>query len=68
MINNTKALKRQTKIAVDDIFVFYVYLSKKIWLDLSCESSAYQNIHMKYQGLFSLKTIKNINECRLLQS
>ena len=33
-------LKAQTKIAADDILIFYFYLSKKIRLDVSCESSA----------------------------
>ena len=33
-------LKCQTKIAADDILIFYFYLSKKIRLDFSCESSA----------------------------
>ena len=33
-------LKRRTKVAADDILIFYFYLSKKIRLDLSCESSA----------------------------
>ena len=28
------------KIAADDILIFYFYLSKKIRLDFSCESSA----------------------------
>ena len=69
--------KRQTKIAADDILIFYFYLSKKIRLDLSSESSARQRIHLhrkswihvKYQVLFSLKSNeKNIYECRLLQS
>ena len=32
--------QRQTKIAADDILIFYFYLSKKIRLDVSCESSA----------------------------
>ena len=37
-------------------------------LDISCESSAKQTIHMKYQDLFSLKNIKiKILECHLLQ-
>ena len=36
---NISPLKRQTKIA-DDILIFYFYLSKKIRLDFSCESSA----------------------------
>ena len=33
-------LKRQTKIAADDILIFYFYPLKKIRLDFSCESSA----------------------------
>ena len=32
--------KRQTKIAADDILIFYFNLSKKIRLDVSSESSA----------------------------
>ena len=36
--NLHKPLKRQTKIAADDILIFYFYLLKKIRLDLSCES------------------------------
>ena len=36
----SKPLKRQTKIAADDILIFYFYLSKKIRLDVSSESSA----------------------------
>ena len=62
-------LKRQTKIAADDILIFYFYLSKEIKLDFSCESSAWQRIHLTHQVLFSLKNNeKNIYECRLLQS
>ena len=48
-------LKRQTKIAADDILIFFFYLSKKIRLDFLCESSTQQRIHMKHQILFSLK-------------
>ena len=45
------------------------YLSMKIRLDFSCESSAQQRIHLKHKVLFSLKNNeKNIYECRLLQS
>ena len=33
-------LKPQTKIAADDILIFYFYLSKKIRLDVSSESAA----------------------------
>ena len=40
--------------------VFYFYLLKKIWLDVLCESSALQRIHMKYQVLFSLKNDEEI--------
>ena len=36
-------------------------------LGISCESSAKQMIHMKYQDLFSLKNKRNILECHLLQ-
>ena len=55
-----QALKRQTKIAADDILMFYFYLSKKIRLDFSCESSAEQRIHLKYQVSFSLKNNEKI--------
>ena len=33
-------LKRQIKIAADDILILYFYLLKKIRLDFSCEFSA----------------------------
>ena len=33
-------VKRQTKIAADDILILYFYLLKEIRLDFSCESSA----------------------------
>ena len=39
-IFSLQPLKRQTKIAADDILIFYFHLSKKIRLDFSCESSA----------------------------
>ena len=40
----------------------------KTSLDISCELSAKQKIHMKYQDLFSLKNKKiKILECCLLQ-
>ena len=35
-------------------------LFKKIKLDASCESSAKQRIHMKYQVLFSLKNNEKV--------
>ena len=33
-------LKSQTKIAADDILIFYFYLSKKTKLDFSCEEDS----------------------------
>ena len=39
---------------------FYFYISKKIRLDVLCESSARQRIHMKYQVLFSLKNNEKV--------
>ena len=53
-------LKCQTKIAADDTLFFYFYLSKEIRLNVSCESSAKQKIHMKYQVLFSLKNNEKV--------
>ena len=41
-------LKRQTKIAADDILIVYFYLSVKRRLDVSSESSAWQRIHLKH--------------------
>ena len=38
----------------------YFYLSKKIRLDVSSESSARQRIHFKHQVLFSLKSNEKI--------
>ena len=38
----------------------YFYLSKKIRLDFSCESSAYQRIDLKHQVLFSMKNHEKI--------
>ena len=35
--------------------IFFHCFSKKIRLDISCQSSARQRIHMKHQALFSLK-------------
>ena len=56
-----KPLKRQTKIAADDILIFYFYLSKKIRLDVSSDSSAWQRIHMKKNhALFSLENNEKI--------
>ena len=48
-------------IAADNALkFFFFYFSEKLRLNISCESSARQMIHMKYQILFSLKN-NNIN-------
>ena len=41
------------------IYLFFSYFSEKIMLDISCESSAQQTIHMLYQALFPVKNKKN---------
>ena len=46
-------LKAPITTAADDILKFFFFnFSKKTSLDISCESSAWQTIHMKYQDLF----------------
>ena len=50
----------QTKIGADNILIFHFYLSNKIRLDVSSESSAEQRIHLKHQVLFSLKNNEKI--------
>ena len=40
------------------LFLFFFNFSMITSLDISCESSAKQTIHMKYQDLFSLKNKK----------
>ena len=52
------ALRVKGNQADDNFFYFYFYFSKKTSLDISCESSAKQTIHMKYQDLFSSKNKK----------
>ena len=49
------------------LFYFFFFFSEKTSLDISCESSVWQMIHMKCQDLFSLKNKKKIFECGLLQ-
>ena len=55
----SQTLKHQTKIAADNTLLFFL-LSMEIRLDVLCESSAQQRIHMKYQVLFSLKNIEKV--------
>ena len=46
-------LKHQAKFVADDILTFsFFYFSEKTNLDISCELSAWQTIHMKCQGSF----------------
>ena len=61
-------------IAADDIFFFFfffIYLFiiffflEETSLDISCDSSAKQMIHMKCQDLFSLKNYNKIKNFRL---
>ena len=46
----------QSKFVADDILIvfdcFFLFFFQKIYLGISCESSARQTIHMKYQALF----------------
>ena len=60
-------LKVPITTAADDNFFFFFYFSEKTSLEISCESSAWQTIHMKCQDLFSLKNKKKKIECHLLQ-
>ena len=43
-------------------WIFFHCLSEKIRLDISCESSARQRIHMNLQVLFSLKEKSDENK------
>ena len=44
-------------VAAQILYIFFIF-SWQISYDLSCESSAWQMIHMKCQDLFSLKNKK----------
>ena len=62
-------LKAPVTTAADDkVFIYFFYFSEKTSLDISCELSAWQMIHMKCQDLVSLKNKKKKKlECRLQQ-
>ena len=64
-------LKVSSKIVADDILnVLFYFFSAIIRLVISCEFSARQTIHVKYQNLFSVKKLEKniyIQECPLLQ-
>ena len=57
-------------LAADNIhkYFFIFFFLEKIRLDISCEFSAWQRIHMKHQAAFSSKDkSKKKLKCRLLQ-
>ena len=61
-------LKALITTAADDIpKYFFIVFSEKLRLDVSCESSARQRIHMKHQALFFSKDKSKKLKCRLLQ-
>ena len=51
----SRMLKAQIMTAADNIHKYFHCFSEKIRLDISCESSARQRIHIKHQGFFLLK-------------
>ena len=56
MSNYSPLMHHKQFVAYDILFFFifnYLYFSEKISLDVSCELSAKQTIHMKCQDLFS---------------
>ena len=54
-----KALSGELSCPCDRSCFTFIF-SKKIRLDVSCESSARQRIHMKYQVLFSQKNNEKV--------
>ena len=67
-VNVSLTLKAPSKICSrQHSFFFFFFFFREKSLDISCESSAKQTIHMKCQDLFSLKIKKNKRNCRRLQ-
>ena len=61
-------LKAPFTTAAHDIYeYFFIIFSEKIRLDISCESSARQRIHMEHQATFPYKDKSKKIKCRLLQ-
>ena len=60
MMNLTFGLFAQVSDSVPQGPLVNFYLSKKIRLDVSSESSAQQRIHLNHQVLFSLRNDENI--------
>ena len=55
-IGSSKSTKQ---VEADDILkLIFFFFQRKIRFDISCELSARQTVHMKYQALFSLKKKK----------
>ena len=52
---NFLSLKYKASLLADNNLKLILYFSEKLRLDISCELSARQTIHMKCQFLFSLK-------------
>ena len=65
---NRLTFKAPITTAADGIYkYFFILFSEKIILDISCESSARQRIHMEHQALFPFKDKSKKLNCRLLQ-
>ena len=56
-------IKALGKVIAEDILIFYCYsFSEKIRLGISCESSAYQIVHIKCQVLYIILWNKKKNQ------
>ena len=65
---NGLTLKAPITTAADDIYkYFFIVFSENVRLDISCESSARQRIHMKHQPYFLRKIEVKKIKFRLLQ-
>ena len=60
-------LKEPNITAADDIHKYFFHCFSEIRLDVCCESSASQRIHLKNQALFSSKDKSKKLKCGLLQ-
>ena len=60
-------LKAPTRLQQTTFINIFSLFFRKIRLDVSSESSAWQRIHLKHQALFSSKDNSKKLKCRLLQ-
>ena len=60
MFSQRKPLKFVASVA-NNILNIFAYFSEIVSLDISCEASAKQTIHMKCQDLFSIEKKKKKN-------